>query len=140
MPIRRFAELAAVLQVGACVLLTGGLVSCQTYRALPSATLEQGSAQQYAKLRVMMRDGSRVEIVRAVIRRDSVIGFTPGKEHVRRLAFAHDQVVLVESLRRDVLARTQMPPQRGDGEIAESTTCPMRTNDVCVARPTPEPK
>jgi hypothetical protein len=33
-----------------------------------------------------------------------------------------------------------MPRQPDDGEIPESTMCPVRTNDICVARPVPEPK
>ena len=116
------------------------MASCQTYRAVPAATVSSGSPRQYAKLRVMKRDGSRVEIVRAYIRRDSVVGFVPGKDRERRVAFAHDEVVLIETPQRDALARTQMPPQPDDGEIAESTTCPMRTNDICVSRPAPAPK
>ena len=124
----------------ALALIAGGMVSCQTYRAVPAATVRSGSARQYAKLRVMRRDGSRVEIVRAYIRRDSVVGFMPGKDRVRRVAFARDEVVLIESPQRDALGRTQMPPQPDDGEIAESTTCPMRTNDICVSRPAPAPK
>jgi hypothetical protein len=131
---------ALIGRVAAAALLAGGLLACQTYRAVPAATVNSGSARQYAKLRVMKRDGSRVELVRAFIRRDSVVGFVPGKDRVRRVAFAHDEVVLIESLQRDALGRTQMPLQPGDGEMAESTTCPMRTNDICVSRPAPSPK
>jgi hypothetical protein len=131
---------ALMRRVAASALLASGMIACQTYRAVPAATVSSGSARQYAKLRVMKRDGSRVEIVRAYIRRDSVVGFVPGKDRLRRVAFAHDEVVLIESPLRDALGRTQMPPQPDDGEIAESTTCPMRTNDICVSRPAPAPK
>lgn len=139
---RRVAA-AVALRVAASALLAGGLLACHVYRAVPVATVDRGSARQYAKLRVMTRDGKRVEIVRAFIRRDSVVGFAPAKDQVRRLAFARDQIVLVESDERGVGAmfkRAAMPrPGADDGPIAGSTMCPMAVNTVCVSQPEPEP-
>jgi hypothetical protein len=136
-------RITLVRRVVASALVASWVLSCQTYRPVPTATINRGSPREYARLRILIRGGYVTELAHAFIRPDSVVGFTMGKEPGRRIAVARDQIVRVESYERDVAATlrraTVPPPDAGDGEIAGSNMCPMAVNSVCVSRPDPPP-
>jgi hypothetical protein len=127
-----------VRPVAASALFASWLLSCQTYRQVPTTTVDSGSPHEYGRLLVVTRDGYELELVHAFIRPDSVVGFAKGKdrgllqakEQPRRLAFAHDQIVRIESYERDtgetVKQVTAPPPGADLGGIGEVVTCALR--------------
>src|SRR5262245_50943813 len=85
-----------IRRVAASALLASWLLSCRTYQPVPTTTFEKGRTREYGKLLVITRDRHQVELVHAFIRPDSVVGFTTDRDP-RRVAFAHDQIIRVES-------------------------------------------
>ena len=137
-----------IRRVAASVLLASWLLSCQTYRPVPTPTVNQGSPREYRRLLVVTRDGYELELVHALIRADSVVGFLKGKdlgwlrsETGPRRAFAHDQIVRIESYEydtRETVAQTTAPPPAADmtgtGQIF---ICALTLFIVCLPPQTP---
>jgi hypothetical protein len=139
----RSAGRALVRCATASALLAGGLLACHAYRPVPTATIDRGSPREYARLRVLIRGGYVTELVHAVIRPDSVVGFTVDKDRGQRIAVARGQIVRVDSYERDVkaaLTGATMPPAGPyGGDVVGGVLCPLVVNSVCDARPDPPP-
>jgi hypothetical protein len=97
-------------RVAASALLASGMIAChQSYHPVPASAVDGGSPREYGRLLVVTRDGYELELVHAFIRPDSVVGFEKGKdrgllqarEEPRRLAFAREQIIRVESYEWD---------------------------------------
>ncbi len=93
----------------------------------------------------MTRDGYELELGHAFIRPDSVVGFEKGKdaglleakEEPRRLAFAHDQIVRVESYEWDGMRRRDAgsPPPADTLDIGRDIICGLFKNSNCTPVP-----
>ena len=124
----------------AAILLLGSLLSCRTYRPVPQDTIDRGSPYQYSKLLVVTRDGYEIELTRAYIRPDSVVGLmTGGKERRQRVAYAHERIVRIESAELSVGAAgseaTAPPPGADLGGLTRGIICVTTMTLVCVPPP-----
>ena len=151
-----------IRRVAASALLASWVLSCQTYRPVPTPTVDNGSRREYRRLLVVTREGYELELVHAFIRADSVVGFLKGKdlgwlrsETGPRRAFAHDQIVRIESYeydRGETAKQAATPPPGADMTgIGEVLICALTMLIVCLppqapsqvpgpADPTPSPQ
>jgi len=143
---RRFG---LIRRVAASALLTGGLGACsQSYHPVSSTIVDSGSQREYGRLLIVTREGYELELVHAFIRPDSVVGFERGKdvgllerkEPARRLAFAHDQIVRVESYERDWLRRGDRGgPTPADTADMSGVICTLFRQRNCPPPPAKKP-
>lgn len=99
-------------------LLVSSLIlsGCTAWHPVAAATLDQGSARVYKRLRVVTRDGYEVQITDASIRTDSVVGSSTGADAGQHVAYSHDQVVRIESQEPDAAPALE----QGRGVLGEA--------------------
>ena len=78
-----------------CVLLSLLATACTQWHPLPGANLGQVRSDELGHARVLLRDGTELDLHDAIVDRDSIIGF--GGEARTRFAVARTEVTRVES-------------------------------------------
>jgi hypothetical protein len=151
---RRIGGTSALMRrVAASALLASWVTAChQSYHPVPAATVDSGSPREYGRLLVVTRDGYELELVRAFIRPDSVVGFEKQKDRAllqareppRRLAFARDQIVRVESYERDApgTAKENRAPQEPEdkAEAGRQLICVFSLGTRCPPKKRESPR
>jgi len=75
--------------------------SCSTWRTVPGAGLARPEGERLGHARVLLRDGTELELRKATIRPDSIVGF--GGNTRSQLSVARSEVARIDRLRPDAI-------------------------------------
>jgi hypothetical protein len=82
-----------------CVIAVILVSACTRWHPLPGASLAESGSERLGHLRLVLRDGTELELRDATLGRDSIVGF--GGETHARLAVARAEVTDVDSRQPD---------------------------------------